>query len=414
MSPRARLLLTSRGLRAFGDGFIALTLPVYLIGLGLSPFQVGLIVTATLMGSAALTLVVGLAAHRIAARTLLTLASLLMLATGLAFSQARAFWPLLVVGFVGTLNPSGGDVSPFLPLEQSLLSHAGPDAQRTALYARYGLAGSLAAAAGSLVVGAANWAGVRFGLAALDVARALFVLYGLIGLVVLALYRRLPAQESEAETARQPLGPSRNRVLLLAGLFSIDAFGGGFVVQSLLALWLFQHWGLSIPAASAFFFWAGLLTAFSQLAAGRLARKIGLINTMVFTHIPANLCLMAVPFAPTLAVAVVLLLVRSALSSMDVPARTSYVMAVVTPPERAAAASVTSVPRSLAAALSPSLAGFLLTISPFAWPLMIGGGLKITYDLLLLAMFRAVKPPEEQSASDSGTGRRTPIYGSPN
>jgi predicted MFS family arabinose efflux permease len=397
MSPQARLLLTSRGLRAFGDGFIALTLPVYLIGLGLSPLQVGFIVTGTLLGSAALTLVVGLAAHRIAARTLLTLTSLLMLGTGLAFSEATAFWPLLVVGFVGTLNPSGGDVSPFLPLEQSLLAHAGPDAQRTGLYARYGLTGSLAVAAGSLVVGAAHLAGVRLGVAALDVARALFVLYGLIGLLVLALYRRLPAQESDAETARQPLGPSLNRVLLLAGLFSIDAFGGGFVVQSLLALWLFQHWGLSIPAASAFFFWAGSLTAFSQVAAGGLARKVGLINTMVFTHIPANLCLMAVPFAPNLAVAMILLLVRFTLSSMDVPARTSYVMAVVTPPERAAAASLTNVPRSLAAALSPSLAGLLFTASPFAWALMIGGGLKITYDLILLAMFRAVKPPEEQA-----------------
>lgn len=408
MSAQARLLLTSRGLRAFGDGFIALILPVYLIGLGLSAFQVGLIISATLLGSAALTLLVGLAAHRIAARTLLMLASVLMLGTGLAFSEARAFWPLLVVGFVGTLNPSGGDVSPFLPLEQSLLAHAGPDAQRTSLYASYGLTGSLALAAGSLVVGAAHWSGARFGLAALDVARALFVLYGLIGLVVLALYRRLPAQESEAETARQPLGPSRNRVLLLAGLFSIDAFGGGFVVQSLLALWLLQHWGLSIPAASAFFFWAGLLTAFSQLAAGRLARRIGLINTMVFTHIPANACLMAVALAPSLAVAMVLLLVRFALSSMDVPARTSYVMAVVTPPERAAAASLTNVPRSLAAALSPSLAGLLFAASPFAWPLMIGGGLKISYDLLLLTMFRAVKPPEEQAAN----APRTPVSGS--
>lgn len=223
----------------------------------------------------------------------------------------------------------------------------------------------------------------------------LFVIYGLIGLIVLGLYRRLPQQPSEAEVARTPLGPSRNRVLMLAGLFSIDSFGGGFVVQSLLALWLFQTWGLSIATASAFFFWTGVLTAFSQLASGWLAARIGLINTMVFTHIPANICLMLVPFAPNLTVALALLLVRSSLSSMDVPARTSYVMAVVTPPERAAAASLTNVPRSLASALSPSLAGFLLTISPFAWPLVIGGGLKITYDLLLLVMFQTVKPPEE-------------------
>jgi MFS family permease len=396
VSPTARLLLLSRGLRAFGDGFVVLVLPVYLIGLGFSPFQVGLVTTATLAGSAVLTLAMGLVAHRFAARPLLICASLLMLATGLAFSAVRDFWPLLVVGFVGTLNPSGGDVSPFLPLEQSVLAHAGPDAQRTRLFARYSLTGSLAVAAGALAFGGADWLGRRAGVGALDVARLLFVVYGLLGLVVLVLYRRLPVQESEAEAARTPLGPSRNRVFLLAALFSLDSFGGGFIVQSLLALWLFQHWGLSIPAAAAFFFWAGVLTAFSQLAAGWLSRRIGLINTMVFTHIPAQLCLMAVAFAPNLATALGLLLVRASLSAMDVPARTSYVMAIVTPPERAAAASLTNVPRSLASALSPSLAGFLLTISPFAWPLLIGGGLKITYDLLLLVMFRTVKPPEEQ------------------
>lgn len=399
MSATARLLLLSRALRAFGDGFVVLVLPVYLIGLGFSPLQVGLITTATLAGSAVLTLGMGLVAHRFAARPLLIAASLLMLATGLAFSSVRDFWPLLVVGFVGTLNPSGGDVSPFLPLEQSVLAHAGPDDQRTRLFARYSLTGSLAVAAGSLAFGGADWLGRRMGVDLLDVARALFVVYGLLGLVVLALYRRLPVIESEAEAARQPLGPSRNRVFLLAGLFSLDSFGGGFVIQSLLALWLFRTWGLSIPAAAAFFFWAGVLTAFSQLAAGWLSRRIGLINTMVFTHIPAQICLMLVAFAPNLATALGLLLVRASLSAMDVPARTSYVMAIVTPPERAAAASLTNVPRSLASALSPSLAGFLLTISPFAWPLLIGGGLKITYDLLLLVMFRTVKPPEEQGRS---------------
>ena len=395
MSRTARLLLTTRGFRAFGDGFIALILPIYLIALGLTPFQVGLITTATLLGSAVLTLGVGFLSHRFAARTLLITASLLMLATGLLFAEARAFWPLMVIGFVGTLNPSGGDVSPFLPLEQSMLSNAGTDSERTRRFARFGLTGSLAVAAGSLAVGLADRVGATLGATTLDVARMLFVIYGLIGLVVLGLYRQLPQQQSEAEVARTPLGPSRNRVLMLAGLFSIDSFGGGFVVQSLLALWLFQTWGLSIATASAFFFWTGVLTAFSQLASGWLAARIGLINTMVFTHIPANICLMLVPFAPNLTVALALLLVRSSLSSMDVPARTSYVMAVVTPPERAAAASLTNVPRSLASALSPSLAGFLLTISPFAWPLVIGGGLKITYDLLLLVMFQTVKPPEE-------------------
>ena len=398
MSPAARILLTARGVRAFGDGFVALLLPVYLTGLGFSPFQVGVLTTATLLGSAALTLAVGLTAHRLSARTLLSAASLLMLATGLAFSQLRAFWPLALVGFIGTLNPSGGDVSPFLPLEQSLLAYAGPEAGRTSLFARYSLTGSLLGAAGALTVGLADQVGARLGLARLDVAAAMFALYGLLGPAVLLLYRRLPELEHSEAAAPQPLGPSRRKVLVLAGLFSLDAFGGGFLVQSLLALWLFQRFGLSLSAAGAFFFWAGLLTAFSQLAAGRLAKRIGLINTMVFTHIPANLCLILVAFAPGLPAAMGLLLVRAALSQMDVPARTSYVMAIVTPPERAAAAGLTNVPRSLASALSPTLAGLLLTLSPFAWPLLIGGGLKIVYDLLLLAMFSHVRPPEEEAA----------------
>ena len=395
MTGPARTLLLTRGLRAFGDGFVALLLPVYLTALGFSPLQVGMLTTATLLGSAALTLAVGAVAHRVSTRRLLIAVSALMCLTGLAFAGLGGFWPLVIVGCVGTLNPSGGDVSPFLPLEQSMLAHSAPDAQRTSLFARYSLTGSLMAAGGALAVGLAEQLGRNFAWTHLDIARGMFGVYALLGLVVMALYRRLPALESDAETARRPLGPSRNRVLLLAGLFSIDSFGGGFLVQSLLALYLFQHYGLSLTTAAVLFFWTGVLTAFSQLASPWLAKKIGLVNTMVFTHIPANLCLMLVAFAPNLTVAVGLLLVRSTLSAMDVPARSSYVMAIVTPPERAAAASLTNVPRSLASALSPSIAGLLLTLSPFAWPLLIGGGLKIGYDLLLLLMFRTVKPPEE-------------------
>lgn len=397
MSPAARLLIAARALRAFGDGVIALLLPLHLTALGFSPVQVGALTTATLLGSAGLTLLVGLVSHRLAPRTLLFCACGLMLATGLGFAGVKDFWVLLVVGFVGTLNPSGGDVSPFLPLEQSLLAHAGPDADRTRLFARYSLTGSLAAAAGALALGGFDHLGRAAGLSGLEIGRALFGLYGLIGAAVALLYRRLPRVPAESEPPRTPLGPSRPQVLRLAALFSLDSFGGGFIVQSLLALWLFRTFGLSLQAASAFFFWAGVLTAFSQLAAGRLARRIGLVNTMVFTHIPAQLCLIAAAFAPSLPVALTLLLMRASLSAMDVPARTSYVMAIVTPPERAAAASVTNVPRSLASALSPALAGALMTASAFAWPLVIGGSLKIAYDLALLGLFARVKPPEEQA-----------------
>ena len=391
----ASTLISARGVRGFGDGFTALLLPVYLTSLGFDPFRIGLLTTATLLGSAALTLAVGLAGHRVPARNLLFAACGLMGLTGAAFSQVHAFWPLIVVGFLGTLNPSGGDVSPFLPLEQSLLTHAGPPSRRTHLFARYSLTGTLMAAVGALSVGLLGPLQALTHLPRLSLIEGAFVLYGLLGLVALALYRSLPAQPTEAETARTPLGPSRRNVYALAAIFSLDAFGGGFLVQSLFALWLFHRFGLSLTAAGVFFFWTGALSALSQLAAPMLAARIGLIRTMVFTHIPASLCVIAVAFAPNVTVAFVLLFVRALLSSMDVPARSSYVMAIVTPAERAAAAGVTNVPRSLASAFSPALAGLLFGLTPFAWPLVIGGALKITYDLLLLWRFQKVRPPEE-------------------
>ncbi len=396
MTRSARALLTARGLRAFADGFVALLLPVYLTALGCNALQIGILTTATLLGSAALTLAVGLTAHRLDARRLLLAASVLMLATGISFAELRQFWPLVVVGFVGTLNPSAGDVSLFLPLEHSLLAHDGPDEKRTALFARYSLVGALVGAVGAL---AAGLPALLAGALEIDVAtavRAMFLLYGLFGLVNFMLYRSLPAGEADAGGGiKQPLGASRRIVFILAALFSIDSFGGGFFVQSLLALWLFDRFGMSLEAAAGFFFWSGVLSAFSFPVAVRIAKRIGLVNTMVFTHIPSSLCVVLVPFAGDLGTVIALLLIRAALSQMDVPTRTSYVMAIVTPAERAAAASITAVPRSLASAASPVIAGWLMTISAFAWPLLIGGSLKIAYDLLLLVMFRKIRPPEE-------------------
>lgn len=296
-----------------------------------------------------------------------------------------------VIAFVGTLNPSSGDVSVFVPLEQALLAHAGPDTTRTSRFALYNVVGGVSVALGALAVGLTD--PLALGRPRAQIVEWSFILYGLIGLAALAIYRRLP--DDRTDSPRTGLGPSRRRVFQLAALFSLDSFGGGFLIQSLLALWLFNRFGLSLASAGVFFFWTGLLAAGSQFASGWLARRIGLINTMVFTHIPANLCVVAAAFAPSLGVAIGLLTVRAALSSMDVPARTSYVMAVVTPPERAAAAGVTNVPRSLAAALSPALAGALFAGAMFPWPLLIGGGLKVGYDLLLLWQFQKVKPPEE-------------------
>jgi predicted MFS family arabinose efflux permease len=399
-APEAGPLLAARGLRAFGDGLVSLLLPVHLAGLGFGPVEIGALATATLAGSSVLTLAAGLWAHRFPGRGLLTGAALLMALTGLAFPLAEGFWPLLVVALVGTINPSSGDVSVFLPLEQARLAQAVPDRERTSAFARYALVGSLSAAFGALAAGLPDALAPALGIDPRAAVRGAFFVYALLGLASLALYRRLPADapaagEGEAAARAQPLGPSRGIVLRLAALFSLDSFAGGLVVQSLLALWLFERFGLSLAAAGTIFFWTGVLSAFSYLLAVRIAARIGLVNTMVFTHLPANICLVLVPFAPGLGTAVALLLVRSLLSQMDVPTRTSYVMAVVTPGERAAAASVTAVPRSLASALGPLLSGHLLALSGFGWPLVLGGGLKIAYDLLLLAMFRHRRPPEE-------------------
>ncbi|GGF09770.1 ABC transporter permease [Aliidongia dinghuensis] len=390
-------ILAGRAIRSFADGFTALLLPVYLLELGFDAFAIGTIVTCTLVGSALLTLSAGLIAHRHSRRRMLLAACLLMAATGAGFTLVRDYWPILVVAFVGTLNPTAGDVSLFLPLEHAALSQTIEPRRRTALFARYSLIGTLAGALGTLAAPLPDLIAAGSGLPRLTALQLMFALYGLIGIAALLLYRPLSsAVEAPAGAAAPaPLGPSRRIVYGLMALFSIDAFGGGFVVQSLLALWLFQNFGISVAAAAAILFWSSLLSAASYLAAVPIAERFGLINTMVFTHLPANFCLMLVPFAPSLPVAIGLLLVRAALSQMDVPTRTSYVMAVVTPAERPAAASITAVPRSLAAALSPLASGYLLALTSFGWPLVIGGALKAAYDLLLLMRFRAVRPPEE-------------------
>jgi MFS family permease len=257
----ALTLIAARGVRGFGDGFTALLLPVYLSSLGFSAFRIGVLTTATLLGSAALTLAVGLAGHRVPARRLLFAACGLMGLTGVAFSQTHAFWPLVVVGFVGTLNPSGGDVSAFLPLEQSLLSHTGPPSRRTDLFARYNLAGSLLAALGALSVGLLAPLGTVTGLAQRTLIEGAFLVYGGLGIIIALLYRGLPEEPAGAAGPRTPLGPSRRNVLGLAALFSLDSFGGGFLAQSLFALWLFHRFGLSLAVAGVFFFWTGALAA---------------------------------------------------------------------------------------------------------------------------------------------------------
>lgn len=383
-------LLWVKALRSFADGYVSLLLPLYLLQLGMSALQVGVVTTGTLLGSGVLTLLVGRHAWRYPYRSLLLAASLLMAATGFGFAAFSSFWPLLLVGVVGTLNPSGGDVSVFLPLEHAVLANAVDGPRRTALFARYSMTGTLVGAVGALCAGLPELFHIERAVA----LQAMFALYGVIGIAGAGLYATLPQQAVPAAQQRAaPLRQSRRTVYTLAALFSLDAFGGGFVAQSMLALWLFQQFGLSTVVAGTIFFWTGVCSALSYLAAVRIAGRFGLVNTMVFSHLPANVLLVLVPCMPSLGWAVALLVARSMLSQMDVPTRSAFVMAVVPPQERAAAASLTAVPRSLVSACGPVLAGLLLGASPFGWPLVLAGSIKIGYDLLLYGLFRKVQAP---------------------
>jgi MFS family permease len=420
LSDTSRILL-ARGLRAFGDGFVALLVPIYLVELGFSPLAVGAIVTATLLGTAVLTLWAGMVANRFSVRRLLLGSAVLMAATGAGFAGTTAFWPLLFIAFAGTMNPTSGDASIFLPLEQAALAQTAEPRRRTAVFARYSVIGSLAGAVGILAAAAPDWLAPWAGVGRLGVMQLMFVAYGGLGLVALWLYRPLsPAIEVPKDmpgaAQQQPLGKSKRLVYGLAALFGMDSFGTGFLVQSLLALWLYQRFEISVTAAAAILFWSGICSAGSYLVAVPIAERIGLINTMVFTHLPSNVLLALVPFAPNLPVAIALLLARSALSQMDVPTRSSYVMAVVAPEERPAAASVTQVPKTFAWAAGSLIAGYLMTLSTFGWPLVIAGVVKGAYDILLLVNFRRVRPPEEMApplppAERRDNGARQPSIG---
>jgi predicted MFS family arabinose efflux permease len=392
----ARKLLFTRGVRGLADGIVSIVLASYLTGLGLSPFQVGAIVTGTLLGSAAVTLAVGLLGYRLSRRRILLGASALMAATGIGFAGLTDFWPLLLVAVAGTLNPSAGDVSVFLPTEQAALAHTVGGQARTAAFAWFNVVGTLAASLGALASGLPAWIAARGGVPLLHAERGVFVFYAGCAVLAAVVYARLsPALEIHPEQRpRTPLAESRGIVLRLAALFSLDSFGGGFVVQSLLVLWLHRRFALDPRTTAAVFFVAGALAALSQVVSPWVAARIGLIRTMVYTHLPANMFLVLAGLMPTARLAIACLLLRMALSQMDVPARQAFVMAVVPPQERTAAASVTNVPRSLAAGLAPLIAGVLLERTSFGWPLIIGGTLKAVYDLVLLAQFRAVAPRE--------------------
>jgi len=399
-STDALRILAARGVRAFGDGYVALLLPIYLVELGYSALAIGAIVTSTLIGTALLTLWVGWIANRHSRRLLLLAAAVLMAVTGAGFAVITDFWPLLVIAFVGTMNPTSGDASIFVPLEQTVLTQTIAARSRTALFARYSVIGSCAAALGVLAAALPDFMTAWTGCTRTAAMQLMFGFYAGLGVVALLLYRPLSsAVEMADDVPKAPLQEFKRLVYGMAALFGMDSFGTGFLVQSLLALWLYQAFHVSVTTTAAILFWSSLCSAVSYLLAVPIAARIGLINTMVFTHLPSNVLLILIPFAPNLATAIALLLARSALSQMDVPTRTSYVMAVVTPSERPAAASITAVPKTFAWAAGSMISGWLLTLSTFGWPLLIGGIVKGVYDILLLIKFQKVRPPEEAGAA---------------
>jgi MFS family permease len=388
----------ARAARGFGDGFAIIILPAYLTEIGYDPFRVGIIATAALLGTAATTLAAGFLAARYDLRNLLLVTAFVMLATGVAIPNFQYLALLLPIVFIGTINPQAGDIGMMVPLEQSVLARGATDEERTRIFARYSLSGDLATAVGALAAALPD-ALIPLGFGKLSALKAMFYLYAALGVLSATLYRLLPHGQRQETRYQAGLGPSRWIIYKLTALFSLDAFAGGFAVQSLVALWLFQRFGVSLSTASIFFFWSSILNALSYLVAARIAKRVGLVNTMVFTHIPSSICLIVAAFVPNLPAVLALLLIRAALSQMDVPTRTSYVMAVVTPDERPAAAGITAVPRSLALSVSPAMAGAMLGTAFSGLPFVICGGLKIVYDLSLLFGFRHIRPPEERTRS---------------
>jgi MFS family permease len=388
----------------FAYGFLAVVLVLYLDAIGLDPVSVGLILTLTLLGDTVLSLWLTTNADRLGRRRVLIAGAVLMLLAGVVFAFTSWVPLLIVAGTIGVISPTGNEVGPFLAVEQAGLTQIVPDRRRTATFAWYNVAGYVATATGALVAGLASQALLAGGAAPTDAYRAVVLGYALIGgLMAIGAWRLGHAIEPPPARAatdgirrRFGLGRSKRVVAKLSVLFSIDAFGGGFIPQSLMAFWFHVQFGVEPAVLGAIFFGANLLAAVSSLTAARIAARFGLINTMVFTHIPSNVLLILVPLMPTLPLAVAVLLVRFSLSQMDVPTRQSYVMAVVDPDERSAAAGVTGVARTTGAAISPSISAVLVSSASYAaLPFYLAGGLKIAYDLLMYREFRAVKPPEE-------------------
>jgi len=408
----AWLLFATRFVRLFAYGSLSVVLVFYLVGVGLSEPQTGLLLTLTLVGDTVVSLFLTTRADRIGRRRTLVAGAVLMAGAGLVFSSTRNLWLLLIAGTVGVISPSGNEVGPFLSIEQAALSHVVSDRTRTDVFAWYTLAGSVATALGALAGGTVARGSERVLTSPVDSYRIVVVLYAALGVSLAILFSRLSGQ-AEATTVSEKtasgltfvalsgLDRSRAVVARLSALFALDSFGGGFVIQSFAAYWFYLRFGVNPATLGAIFFWANIFAGISALLASRLATRIGLINTMVATHLPSNILLILVPLMPTLPLAVLVLLVRFSISQMDVPTRQSYIMAIVSPEERSAAAGITGVARTIGAAISPLFVGLMFARPALInLPFFIAGTLKIAYDLLLYRAFVAIRPPEEIQSHD--------------
>ena len=409
VNPDGRKLLITRMLRSFGYGYLAVVLAIYLEKIGLDTFQIGLILTGALAGSAAMNVFWSLKADAFGRRRTVALMGLLMAVGGVLFAVTDNVWLLALAAFSGTISATASEVGPFLTVEQAILPQTAPDERRTWLFAVYDMLGNFAGAMGALFAGTVGW-WASLGFAGAAAYKPLFVLYGIIGLLNTLVFLRLSAKVelAKVEGGQKFVGIHRSRgmVTRLSLLFSMDSFAGGLVVQSLVAYWFYLRWGMSPEVLGVVFFWVNVVSGLSFLGAAPLANRIGLLNTMVFTHLPSNLLLILVPLAPTVELAVAAFLLRMSVSQMDVPTRKSYTMAVVDPDERTATAGITNTVRTAAAAAAPVLSGFAFSVAALGIPFFVAGAVKIVYDGLIWATFKDVRPPEEEARHQAKQERR--------
>lgn len=395
-----KLLFVTRFIRLYAYGLLSVVLVLYLTGLGLSESQTGMLLTFTLLGDTVVSLWLTTRADRLGRRRMLLVGAILMLGAGVTFAFTSNLLLLLIAGTIGVISPSGNEVGPFLPIEQAALSEVVSDRRRTEVFAWYALIGSLATAAGALSAGVLTEGLRQTSVTWVKSEQAVVLVYAGFGLLLAGLFSRLsPAAEVRvAKSAPKALLgiQSRQTVARLSALYALDSFGGGFVVQSFMAYWFYLRFGVAPSTLGAIFFGANVFAGISALLASRIAARIGLVRTMVYTHLPSNILLMCVPLMPNLQLAIVALLLRFSISQMDVPVRQSYTMAIVQPEERSAAAGITGVAKTTGAALGPLFAGWLLGQAALVdWPFFLAGGLKTIYDLLLYRAFVTVPAPEE-------------------